>query len=121
MRQDLFDQYQRLSFSYYDQNNTGDMMSKLVSDLFDISELAHHGPENIFISTFKIVGSFIFLAFISVPLTMILVVITIAMLVFCLILNRKMQATFTDNRKKIAGVNSAVQDSLSGIRVVRCV
>ncbi|EDS72696.1 ABC transporter ATP-binding protein/permease [Anaerofustis stercorihominis] len=119
MRQDLFDQYQRLSFSYYDQNNTGDMMSKLVSDLFDISELAHHGPENIFISTFKIVGSFIFLAFISVPLTMILVVITIAMLVFCLILNRKMQATFTDNRKKIAGVNSAVQDSLSGIRVVK--
>lgn len=119
MRQDLFDQYQRLSFSYYDQNNTGDMMSKLVSDLFDISELAHHGPENIFISTFKIVGSFIFLAFISVPLTMILVVITIAMLVFCLILNRKMQATFTDNRKKIAGVNSAVKDSLSGIRVVK--
>lgn len=119
MRQDLFDQYQRLSFSYYDQNNTGDMMSKLVSDLFDISELAHHGPENIFISTFKIVGSFIFLGFISIPLTMILVVITIAMLVFCLILNRKMQATFTDNRKKIAGVNSAVQDSLSGIRVVK--
>ncbi|WP_294467760.1 ABC transporter ATP-binding protein [uncultured Anaerofustis sp.] len=119
MRQDLFDQYQRLSFSYYDQNNTGDMMSKLVSDLFDISELAHHGPENIFISTFKIVGSFIFLAFISIPLTMILIVITIAMLVFCLILNRKMQATFTDNRKKIAGVNSAVQDSLSGIRVVK--
>lgn len=119
MRQDLFDQYQRLSFSYYDENNTGDMMSKLVSDLFDISELAHHGPENIFISTFKIVGSFIFLAFINIPLTLILIFITLCMLFFCLFLNRRMQATFTDNRKKIAGVNSAVQDSLAGIRVVK--
>lgn len=119
MRQDLFDKYQRLSFSYYDENNTGDMMSKLVSDLFDISELAHHGPENIFISTFKIVGSFIFLLFINIPLTLILILITFSMLVFCLYLNRKMQATFTDNRKKIAGVNSAVQDSLAGIRVVK--
>lgn len=119
MRQDLFDKYQKLSFSYYDENNTGDMMSKLVSDLFDISELAHHGPENIFISTFKIVGSFIFLLFINIPLTLILILITLSMLIFCLYLNRKMQATFTDNRKKIAGVNSAVQDSLAGIRVVK--
>ena len=60
MRQELFEHYERLSFSYYDRNNTGKMMSKLISDLFDISELAHHGPENLFISAVKIVGSFIF-------------------------------------------------------------
>ena len=69
MRMDLFRQYQRLSFSYYDRNNTGEMMSKLVTDLFDISEVAHHGPENLFIATLKIVGSFTLLMFINVPLT----------------------------------------------------
>ena len=67
MRQDLFDQYEKFSFSYYDHHNTGKMMSILVSDLFEISELAHHGPENIFISLVKIIGSFILLAEISVP------------------------------------------------------
>ena len=65
MRKELFDQYEKLSFSYYDQNNSGQMMSKLVSDLFDISELAHHGPENLFISLIKIIGSFIFLFMIN--------------------------------------------------------
>ena len=69
MRQELFDQFERLSFSYYDENNTGEMMSKLVSDLFDISEFAHHGPENIFISLLKIFGSFLLLLYIHVPLT----------------------------------------------------
>ena len=64
MRQDLFDQFERLSFSYYDRNNTGEMMSKLVSDLFDISEFAHHGPENVFISLLKIIGSFLLLLYI---------------------------------------------------------
>lgn len=119
MRRDLFDQYQRLSFSYYDKNNTGEMMSRLISDLFDISELAHHGPENIFISVFKLTGSFILLMLINVPLTLILLLVTFAMLIFCMHLNGEMQETFTDNRKKIAGVNSRVQDSLSGIRVVK--
>ena len=61
MRQELFDHYEKLSFSYYDRNNSGQMMSKLVSDLFDISEFAHHGPENLFISLLKIIGSFAFL------------------------------------------------------------
>ena len=77
MRQDLFDQFERLSFSYYDRNNTGEMMSKLVSDLFDISEFAHHGPENVFISLLKILGSFILLLYIHVPLTLILIGVTI--------------------------------------------
>lgn len=119
MRQDLFDQFERLSFSYYDRNNTGEMMSKLVSDLFDISEFAHHGPENVFISLLKILGSFILLLYIHVPLTLILIAVTIIMLVFSLLQNKKMQATFMDNRKKIAGVNASLQDSLAGIRVVK--
>lgn len=119
MRQDLFDHMQRLSFSYYDKNNTGEMMSKLVSDLFDISELAHHGPENYVISALKIVGSFALLMFINVPMTLILLAVTVLMVLFSLSKNKKMQATFTDNRKKIARVNTQVQDSLAGIRVVK--
>ena len=119
MRQDLFDHFQRLSFSYYDRNNTGDMMSRLVSDLFDISELAHHGPENIFISAVKLVGSFLLLLFINVPMTLILAAVTAVMVVFSISQNKKMRATFMDNRRKISGVNSRVQDSLAGIRVVK--
>jgi len=119
MRQDLFDHYEKLSFSYYDRNNTGEMMSKLVSDLFDISEFAHHGPENLFISLVKICGSFILLATIHKYLTLILLGVTIIMLVFSYYQNKKMQETFTDNRRKIAGVNARLQDSLAGIRVVK--
>ena len=119
MRQDLFDQYERLSFSYYDQNNTGEMMSKLVSDLFDISEFAHHGPENVFISLLKIIGSFALLFYINIPLTLLLIVVTVLMLAFSLSQNKKMQSTFMDNRRKIAGVNASLQDSLAGIRVVK--
>ena len=119
MRQDLFDHFQRLSFSYYDRNNTGDMMSRLVSDLFDISELAHHGPENIFISMVKLLGSFLMLLLINVPMTLILGVVAAAMIVFSINENKKMRATFMDNRRKISGVNSRVQDSLAGIRVVK--
>ena len=119
MRQDLFDQYQRLSFSYYDRNNTGEMMSKLVSDLFDVSELAHHGPENIFISLLKIFGSFALLLWINVPMTLILLAVTVVMLLFSVWQNGKMRAVFMDNRRKIAGVNASLQDSLAGIRVVK--
>ncbi|MGX8702250.1 ABC transporter ATP-binding protein [Caproiciproducens sp.] len=119
MRQDLFDHLQRLSFSYYDRNNTGEMMSKLVSDLFDISELAHHGPENILISLLKILGSFALMMIINVPMTLILLGVTLIMIVFSIHQNQKMRAVFMDNRRKIAGVNSRVQDSLSGIRVVK--
>lgn len=119
MRQELFDQYERLSFSYYDRHNTGTMMSRLVSDLFDISELAHHGPENIFISLVKIIGSFALLLMVNVPLTLLLLVIVAVMVVFSLHQNRKMQRTFLDNRLKIADVNASLQDSLAGIRVVK--
>ena len=119
MRQELFDKYEQLSFSYYDNNNTGEMMSKLVSDLFEIAEFAHHGPENVFISLLKIIGSFVFLCFINVPLTILLVLVTMLMLIFSMLQNKRMQATFMDNRRKIAGVNAALQDTLAGIRVVK--
>ena len=119
MRNDLFNHFQRLSFSYYDKNNTGEMMSKLVADLFDISELAHHGPENLFISALKIIGSFIILMMINVQMTFILLVVTLIMVLFTIYKNIKMTPIFTDNRVKIAAVNSSVQDSLSGIRVVK--
>lgn len=119
MRRDLFYHLEKLSFSYYDEHNTGHMMSKLVSDLFDISELAHHGPENIFISAIKIIGSFIILLYINVNMTLILLCVTVIMIIFSSRLNKKMHAVFLDNRRKIAEVNSTVQDSLSGIRVVK--
>lgn len=119
MRQQLFDHYEKLSFSYYDQNNSGQMMSKLVSDLFDIAEFAHHGPENLFISLIKIVGSFIFLFIINWRLAIPLLCIVIVMFLFSLKQNTKMQATFMDNRRKIGDVNSSLQDTLAGIRVVQ--
>ena len=119
MRQKLFDHYEKLSFSYYDQNNSGQMMSKLVSDLFDISEFAHHGPENLFISLIKIIGSFIFLFLINWRLAIPLLVLVVFMLFFSYGQNKKMQATFMDNRRKIGDVNSSLQDTLAGIRVVQ--
>ncbi|MBZ9622171.1 ABC transporter ATP-binding protein/permease [Clostridium sp. FP2] len=119
MRRDLFSHLQSLPFSYYDENNTGEMMSKLISDLFDISELAHHGPENVLISALKILGSFTILLFINVKMTLILLVVTVVMVVFSTYQNLKMRKIFLDNRKKTANINSAVQDSLSGIRVVK--
>ena len=119
MRKELFDQYERLSFSYYDRNNTGEMMSRLVSDLFDICEFAHHGPENVFISLLKIIGSFILLMYIHVPLTILLMIVTIGMLLFSLRQNRRMQETFMENRRKIGDINASLQDTLSGIRVVQ--
>lgn len=119
MRQQLFDHYEKLSFSYYDQNNSGQMMSKLVSDLFDISEFAHHGPENLFISLIKIVGSFVFLFLINWKLAIPLLVLVAFMLFFSYGQNKKMQATFMDNRRKIGNLNSSLQDTLAGIRVVQ--
>ena len=119
MRKELFDQYEKLSFSYYDQNNSGQMMSKLVSDLFDISELAHHGPENHFISLIKIIGSFIFLFMINRMLAVPMLILVVLMLVFSYGQNKKMQETFMDNRRKIGDINSSLQDTLAGIRVVQ--
>ena len=119
MRQDLFERFEAFSFSYYDSHNTGEMMSKLVSDLFDISELAHHGPENIFISVIKLIGSFIILMYINVPMTCCLAFMAICMAIFTVSQNRRMRATFDDNRVKVAGINSSLQDTLAGIRVVK--
>ena len=119
MRRELFDHYQELSFSYYSRNNSGQMMSKLVSDLFDISEFAHHGPENLFISLVKIVGAFIFLFFINKKLALPLILLVIVMFVFSFRQNAKMQETFMENRRKIGDINASLQDTLSGIRVVQ--
>ena len=119
MRSDLFDQYQRLSFSYYDKNNTGEMMSRLVTDLFDVSELAHHGPENIFICSLKIIGSFVLLFFINVPLTLIMLACTVVMAAYAAWTNYRKRVIFTENRRTMAGANSRIQDALGGMRVVK--
>ena len=110
MRQQLFDHYEELSFSYYSQNNSGQMMSKLVSDLFDISEFAHHGPENLFISVVKIIGAFIFLFMINHKLAFPLAILVVVMFLFSFRQNRKMQ---------IGDINASLQDTLSGIRIVQ--
>ena len=119
MRQQLFDHYEKLSFSYYSRNNSGQMMSKLVSDLFDIAEFAHHGPENLFISLVKIIGSFIFLFLINWRLAIPLVILVICMFIFSMRQNTRMQETFMENRRKIGDVNASLQDTLAGIRVVQ--
>lgn len=119
MRQELFDHYEQLSFSYYDRNNTGQMMSKLVSDLFDIAEMAHHGPENLFLSLIKLVGAFLFLFFTQWKLALALLVVVAAMFAACLWQNSTLQETFLDNRRKIGDINAVLNDSLSGIRVVQ--
>ncbi|HJC79617.1 MAG TPA: ABC transporter ATP-binding protein/permease [Candidatus Mediterraneibacter excrementipullorum] len=119
MRQQLFDHYEKLSFSYYSRNNSGQMMSKLVSDLFDIAEFAHHGPENLFISVVKIIGSFVFLFLINWRLALPLVLLVLCMFVFSFLQNQRMQETFMENRRKIGDVNSSLQDTLAGIRVVQ--
>ena len=119
MRQQLFDHYERLSFSYYSRNNSGQMMSKLVSDLFDIAEFAHHGPENLFISLVKIIGSFVFLFLINWRLALPLVVLVLCMFFFTVRQNTRMQETFMENRRRIGDVNSSLQDTLAGIRGVQ--
>ncbi|MBW9169959.1 ABC transporter ATP-binding protein/permease [Clostridium estertheticum] len=119
MRKDIFDNLQKQSFSYYDEASTGKLMSRIVTDLFDISELAHHGPEDVFISILKIVGSFVILAGINSKITLILLLFTLIMLYFSYFYNKKMRNVFVENKEKIAGVNAQIQDSLEGIRVVK--
>lgn len=119
MRSDIFNHLQKLSFSYYDNTNTGKLMSRIITDLFDISELAHHGPEDIFISMLKILGSFIVLLSINAKITIILFFITLVMIYFSYFYNKRMKYIFKKNREKIASVNAQIQDSLSGIRVVK--
>ena len=119
MRKQLFEHYEKLSFSYNSTHNSGQMMSKLVSDLFDISELAHHGPENLFISLVKIIGSFVFLFLINQKLALPLLLLVILMILFSIRQNKKMQQTFLENRIRIGDINASLQDTLSGIRVVQ--
>ena len=119
MRQDLFDQYERFCFTYFDRVNSGDMMSRVVNDLFDICEAAHHVPEWIIICGVEIVGAFIILATISPVLTGVMAVVTAVFVVIMVRQNLRMREVFADNRRKISEVNSQLQDSLAGMRVVK--
>ena len=119
MRSEIFDHYQKLSFSFYDDQKVGGLMSRITSDLFEISELLHHGPENLAISFIKIIGAFIILSSISGSLSLAAFILVPFMFVFALILNKRMKRAFRNNRIKIAEINSRIEDNLSGIRVVK--
>ncbi len=119
MRADLFDAYERMSLSFFDRNKSGDLMSRLVSDLFDISEAAHHGPEFLLIGFIEVVGSFVILSFINVPLTACLGVVLAILVIYNLRANLQMKAVFRENRVRISNVNSRLEDSLAGVRVVK--
>ena len=119
MRAEIFEHYQKLSFSFFDDQKVGQLMSRITNDLFDITELLHHGPENIVISLIKIVGAFIILFGISKYLTAASFVILPFLLIYVFFLNKKMRKTFKENRKNVADINSRTEDNLSGIRVVK--
>lgn len=119
MRHDFFSHLQKLSFSYYDDAKVGSLMSRITNDLFDITEFAHHGPEEIFIATIKIVGSFIILCTVNVPLTIIVFAAIPPMVIALSFFRNKMKIGFKESRKQIAELNSQVEDSLLGIRVVK--
>ncbi|MFV0503709.1 MAG: ABC transporter ATP-binding protein [Lachnospirales bacterium] len=119
MRKDLFDKLSRLSFSFYDKNNTGQMISRLINDLFDITELAHHGPENIFISTLKLIGAFILLMSINSLLTFSLIIVVIFMFFFSKKCNEMMKNNLKESKVRVGNINESAQDSLAGIRVVQ--
>lgn len=119
MRRDLFDQYERFSFSYFDRHNTGDLMSRLVSDLFDISEAAHHLPEAIIVCLIQVIGSFIIMFFIGWQLALAMAAITVVLAVYNVYVNKRMKAIFTENRERISTVNTQLEDSLGGARVVK--
>ncbi|NLZ55418.1 MAG: ABC transporter ATP-binding protein [Clostridiaceae bacterium] len=119
MRSDLFCHMEKLSFSYYDHTNTGHLMSRVIADLFDISELAHHGPENFLMAFIQFTGAFFILFGVDIYLTLILIGLSLLMIFLLQYYNRQMQKTFMDNRRKIADINSLVQDSLAGIRTVQ--
>lgn len=119
MREDLFDQYERFSFGYFDAHSSGDMMSRVVNDLFDICEGAHHLPEWIIICGIKIVGALVILFTISSPLAAALTLVTVVFAVIMIRQNFRMREVFAENRTKISEVNSQLQDSLGGMRVVK--
>lgn len=119
MRKDIFEHYQKLSFTFYDNQKVGALLSRITSDLFDITELLHHGPEDVVISVIKMIGAFVILMTIDVPLALTVFVFVPVMAVFAYHFNRKMKQAFKNNRAKIADINSQIEDSLSGIRVVK--
>ncbi len=119
MREDLFDQYERFSFAYFDRNSSGDMMSRVVNDLFDICEAAHHVPEWIIVCGIEIIGSFVILFTIAPVLALAIAVVTALFAVIMFWQNMRMREVFSDNRKKISGINAQLQDSLAGMRVVK--
>ena len=119
MRAEIFAHYQKLSFSFYDDQKVGQLMSRITSDLFDITELLHHGPENLVISLIKIIGAFIILMVISPWLTLAAFALVPVMFVYAYYFNRKMKRAFRRNREQIAEINAQIEDNLSGIRVVK--
>lgn len=119
MRQDLFDHIHKLSFRYFDTTKTGHIMSRLVNDLNEIAELAHHGPEDLFIATVTLVGAFLIMLTINWQLTLLTFALVPIMLWFAVVKNKQMQDAFRDLRLKIADINARAEDSISGVRVVK--
>lgn len=119
MRAELFGHMQKLSFSFYDDAKVGQLMSRITSDLFDITELLHHGPENIILSVLKIAGAFVILVNINGWLALAAFAVLPFMFAFAFLLNKKMRRAFRNNRIKIADINAQIEDNLSGIRVVK--
>ena len=119
MRRDIFGHYQKLTFAFYDNQKVGHLLSRITSDLFDISELLHHGPEDLVISVIKIIGSFTILLMVNVKLAFVAFAFIPVMAAFAFYYNGKMGKAFQRNREKIAEINSQIEDSLSGIRVVK--
>ena len=119
LRNELFEHIQKLSFSYYDNQKTGQIMSRITNDLFEITELYHHGPEDLLISAVKLIGSFIILMTINPKLTLIVFCFIPAMILFAYYYNKKMRQAFQMNRAKIAEINAGIEDSISGVRVVK--
>ena len=119
MRRDLFIKLQKLPYSYYDNHETGKIMSRMTNDLMDVSELAHHGPENFFICGVMVIGSFIYLCTINVTLTLIVFACVPLLVLVAIIMRKKMREAFTESRKSIATINGQLESSISGIRVTK--
>ncbi|HPU63805.1 MAG TPA: ABC transporter ATP-binding protein, partial [Mobilitalea sp.] len=119
MRNEIFEHFQKLSFKFYDEQKTGQLMSRITNDLFDVTELCHHGPEDIIISTIKFVGAFIILIRINLPLTLIVFAFLPLMFIFAVFMRGRMRQAFRRNRERIADINAQIEDNLSGIRVVK--
>ncbi len=119
MREEIFGHYQKLSFSFFDNQQTGQLMSRITSDLFDITELLHHGPEDVVISAIKLIGSLAILSVINLRLTLAAFVFVPIITIFAVLMNKRMGPAYKQNRAKMADINGQIEDSLSGIRVVQ--